>query len=58
MYAVQYATPLTLTVSDIVLQIILEALVGLIFGIFGASLYVDQVTPLKEITWASEMKKR
>jgi hypothetical protein len=36
-------------------QIVLEALVSLLLGITGASLDAPE---LKEITWASEMKKR
>lgn len=36
-------------------KIILEALVGLVLGIVGASL---NTPPLKEITWASEFRKR
>jgi len=40
------------------LQIVFEALIGLVVGIFGASLYVNESTPLKEITWAGEMKRR
>ncbi|KAF8075091.1 magnesium transporter [Lyophyllum atratum] len=35
-------------------SIILETLVGLVLGIFGASLNAPE---LKEITWASEMRK-
>jgi len=36
-------------------DIVVEALVALALGILGASL---NAPPLKEITWASEMKKR
>jgi len=36
-------------------QIVLEALVSLLLGIIGASLGAPE---LKEITWASKMKKR
>ncbi|KAJ3763810.1 magnesium transporter [Lentinula raphanica] len=36
-------------------DITLEAIVGLVVGILGASLYAST---LKEITWASEMKTR
>ena len=41
-----------------VLQIVIEALIGLALSIVGACLYVNASTPLKEITWASEMRKR
>jgi hypothetical protein len=36
-------------------QIVFEALIALMLGIFGASLDAPE---LKEITWASEMKQR
>ena len=36
-------------------QVIIECVLGLLFGIAGASL---KAPPLKEITWASEMQKR
>ncbi|TFK29695.1 hypothetical protein FA15DRAFT_663861 [Coprinopsis marcescibilis] len=36
-------------------DILAETLVALVVGIFGASL---NAPPLKEITWASEMRKR
>ena len=39
----------------VIVQIIVETLVGLILGILGASL---NAPPLKEITWASEMRKQ
>lgn len=44
----------SLSTSQLIsVQIVLEALIGLAFGILGASL---RAPPLKEITWASEMK--
>jgi hypothetical protein len=36
-------------------QVVIECVLGLLFGIAGASL---KAPPLKEITWASEMQKR
>ncbi|KAJ4475079.1 magnesium transporter [Lentinula aciculospora] len=36
-------------------DIILEAIIGLTMGIFGASM---NASPLKEVTWSSEMKTR